>query len=467
MSPRACRAGATESDCLGGRWDAETRPSQRASRVPAAAAPALPPSNPGSQSTQDAYRSTARAEVNNIVVVTPVSRSARHRGESTVSGQTPGESFLKRVSHGSILSGVRRAAGRDVPGGGTAHVLAPPELSEEARVSKPTVADPFLTPAADRDRKWQRARPSLPLSPRLFSLAPGKLSTASPRQPTTSQRAAPAMKLSPLLLLAPGARACMDFNGTFPFSAALPFEASIVDNGVRTCWIATSYAEHAARQQSPSSARRRARSAGRRIALTGRPAAPAAPASLASPFAGPKHAAAAEEHVDLGVRPPRRASLPSETYGERGREEARAWAPWPFECVAGHRARANVGLRTFVYAAHGQEFSFVPKMEEDIWGERWVYSLRLWCKGKDKNGNTAVEKPAAAAKAEDGAASRTGGGAAAASGKGASGQRASGQPASAQDANIRAAVPKNQESIQGASGQGLNAQSGSTKKSGV
>ncbi|OWO99284.1 Citrate synthase [Marssonina coronariae] len=99
---------------------------------PGSGSPALPPSNPGSQSTQDAYRSTARAEVNNIVVVTPVSRSARHRGESTVSGQTPGESFLKRVSHGSILSGVRRAAGRDVPGGGTAHVLAPPELSEEA-----------------------------------------------------------------------------------------------------------------------------------------------------------------------------------------------------------------------------------------------------------------------------------------------------------------------------------------------
>ncbi|CAL3969365.1 unnamed protein product [Diplocarpon coronariae] len=325
MSPRACRAGATESDCLGGRWDAETRPSQRASR--------------------DAYRSTARAEVNNIVVVTPVSRSARHRGESTVSGQTPGESFLKRVSHGSILSGVRRAAGRDVPGGGTAHVLAPPELSEEA-VST--------------------------------SLAPS----------------------------------------------------------------------HTRRGSSPP------------------PRPGAAPASLASPFAGPKHAAAAEEHVDLGVRPPRRAGLPSETYGERGREEGRAWAPWPFECVARHRARANVGLRTFMYAAHGQEFSFVPKMEEDIWGERWVYSLRLWCKGKDKHGNTAVEKPAAAAKAEDGAASRTGG-AAAASGKGASGQRASGQPASAQDANIRATVPKNQESIQGASGQGLNAQSGSTKKSGV
>lgn len=42
--------------------------------------------------------------------------------------------------------------------------------------------------------------------------------------------------------------------------------------------------------------------------------------------------------------------------------------------------------------AHGQEFFFVPKVSEDIWGDKWVYKLKLWCGEKDKEGNV-VERP--------------------------------------------------------------------------
>lgn len=73
-------------------------------------------------------------------------------------------------------------------------------------------------------------------------------------------------------------------------------------------------------------------------------------------------------------------------------EEIPAWQPWQFECISGYKARANVGMRGFTYVAHGQDFFFVPAMKEDIWGEKWVYSLRLWCGEKDKKGNL-VERP--------------------------------------------------------------------------
>lgn len=75
-------------------------------------------------------------------------------------------------------------------------------------------------------------------------------------------------------------------------------------------------------------------------------------------------------------------------------EDIPVWQPWNFECISGHKAKANVGMRGFTYKAHGQDFHFVPKMKEDLWGERWVYSLRLWCGEKDKQGKVA-ERPKA------------------------------------------------------------------------
>ncbi|KAH9216902.1 hypothetical protein DL95DRAFT_362504 [Leptodontidium sp. 2 PMI_412] len=125
--------------------------------------------------------------------------------------------------------------------------------------------------------------------------------------------------------------ACMEFTGVFPFSHTAPFEASIVDNG---------------------------------------------------------------KHVDLTTVPlPRNGHLPkTQKMEELDWEEIPAWQPWQFECISGYKARANVGMRGFTYVAHGQDFFFVPAMKEDIWGEKWVYSLRLWCGEKDKKGNL-VERP--------------------------------------------------------------------------
>lgn len=42
------------------------------------------------------------------------------------------------------------------------------------------------------------------------------------------------------------ANACMHYKATIPFNPTLPYEASISDNGVTTCWISTSYEEHKA-----------------------------------------------------------------------------------------------------------------------------------------------------------------------------------------------------------------------------
>ncbi|KAK2627192.1 hypothetical protein QTJ16_003158 [Diplocarpon rosae] len=262
------------------------------------------------------------------------------------------------------------------------------------------------------------------------------------------------MKPSALLLLATSAYACMEFNGSFPFSPALPFEARIVDNGVTTCWIATTYAEHLALQQSLSPARHTKRSAGRKIALAARLRdAGATPAYFGSPFTRPKHAAVDEEHVDLSARPLPRGGLASAKYAEEEWEERMVWAPWQFECLAGYQARANVGLRSFVYAAHGQEFYFVPKVKEDIWGEKWVYGLRLWCRERDKSGNPVAKLTSAAEKKEgveeeEGAGDGTGNGVASGgvrSGKGGNGQGASVQAASGHAANAQIAIPNSRE----------------------
>jgi hypothetical protein len=53
-----------------------------------------------------------------------------------------------------------------------------------------------------------------------------------------------------------------------------------------------------------------------------------------------------------------------------------------------YHAEAGVGLRGITYRAHGEKFWFNPDVVEDVAGERWVYSKRLWCadEGKGKGG---------------------------------------------------------------------------------
>ncbi len=55
------------------------------------------------------------------------------------------------------------------------------------------------------------------------------------------------------------------------------------------------------------------------------------------------------------------------------------WLPWEFQCMEGYQSHAGIGLRAVWYKAHGQEFEFVPEVEEDVFGEKWVYKIDLWC----------------------------------------------------------------------------------------
>ncbi|KAI9048999.1 hypothetical protein LZ554_006848 [Drepanopeziza brunnea f. sp. 'monogermtubi'] len=203
------------------------------------------------------------------------------------------------------------------------------------------------------------------------------------------------MRLSiPLLLVLAGTgNACMKFKGTFPFAKTAPFEASITDNGVTTCWISTTYAEHAAAQEKSRPLRVSKRSVGRKVRLSTMPAlsANSNPAYFSSPYTSPHSPATSggeKEVVDPhAMPPPRGGRLPTtRKFQEEAWEDLAVWQPWHFECLSGYKARANVGLRGFVYVAHGQEFFFVPKMREDIAGEKWDYSLSLWCGEKDKKG---------------------------------------------------------------------------------
>ncbi|TGO80751.1 hypothetical protein BELL_0001g00120 [Botrytis elliptica] len=47
-----------------------------------------------------------------------------------------------------------------------------------------------------------------------------------------------------------------------------------------------------------------------------------------------------------------------------------------------YAAELGVGLRGVTYHAHGEKFWFNPDTVEDVAGERWVYSKKLWCAGK-------------------------------------------------------------------------------------
>lgn len=204
------------------------------------------------------------------------------------------------------------------------------------------------------------------------------------------------LPLDPLtLLLAITAHACMEFKGIFPFSTSLPYEASITDNGVITCWISTTYAAHTDLQEAHARAHshshhgrtHKKRSVGRKISLSVFPPDEKPSAYFASPYMSQARVSDDEKHVDLHAVPPVRSGL------AEGRKTRRyeadewealgkgrpAWEPWPFECLAGYRARANVGLGSVAYEVHGQEFVFVPGVREDVGGERWLYGHRLWC----------------------------------------------------------------------------------------
>jgi hypothetical protein len=169
--------------------------------------------------------------------------------------------------------------------------------------------------------------------------------------------------LAPLLLLQTSA--CMHYSATFPYATHLPFEATLTDNGVVTCWISMTYDQHEKEQASFSNHQR------------------------ARPGQVPQ---ITQKQISLtGAKPVRNNGTKDREGGDvqrLARQEGRGaieegikgvWIPWEFKCLDGHQARAGIGLRAVWYSAHGQEFEFVPKCDEDVLGEKWVYGVDLWC----------------------------------------------------------------------------------------
>ena len=176
---------------------------------------------------------------------------------------------------------------------------------------------------------------------------------------------------SPLitLLLIGQTSACMHYSATFPYATHLPFEATLTDNSVVTCWISMTYDQHD-KQQTAFSNHRRART-------KPLPQKQQKQKSLASERArnnGTKDGKTGDLKKNL-------KKIVGQERGEEEEEQVKGiWLPWEFKCLEGYQARAGIGLRVVWYSAHGQEFEFAPKCEEDVLGERWVYGAVLWCK---------------------------------------------------------------------------------------
>ncbi|KAF7904312.1 hypothetical protein EAF00_001646 [Botryotinia globosa] len=129
-------------------------------------------------------------------------------------------------------------------------------------------------------------------------------------------------------------QACLVYYATFPFDNDKPFLGKITDNGIETCSINMTYNQHWRWQ-----------------------------------------------------------ALENEKDWER---EEWVWKPWHFTCTKKlwqgkmkgnntdrtYAAELGVGLRGVTYHAHGEKFWFNPDTVEDVAGERWVYSKKLWCAGK-------------------------------------------------------------------------------------
>ncbi|KAE8450874.1 hypothetical protein EG329_005314 [Mollisiaceae sp. DMI_Dod_QoI] len=180
----------------------------------------------------------------------------------------------------------------------------------------------------------------------------------------------------------------MHYKATIPFNPTLPYEASISDNGVTTCWISTSYEEHkaleiAVKQEKSGELKSKGkekRSNGVHMRLTERKGLGFGKDGKGSGAKG-MHLIDKEEQLERSKR----------FGGKKGvdvpkNEKEAGFLPWEFECLQGYKAHANVGARMVTYVAHGQEFYFIPKEKEDVQSEEWVYDLKLWCGKPGKNG---------------------------------------------------------------------------------
>jgi hypothetical protein len=143
------------------------------------------------------------------------------------------------------------------------------------------------------------------------------------------------MRLLTLLLLPTATLSCIHYAATFPFSETLPFEATITDNNLTTCWLSRTYAEHNALQ------------------------------------------------ILANLAPPTRNEL------QNPDEVTWGFKRWDFECLEGYEGWANVGVRTMGYRRRGEQkvVGWVADVREDIWGERWEYWKSFECEIKTEEVN--------------------------------------------------------------------------------
>jgi hypothetical protein len=149
------------------------------------------------------------------------------------------------------------------------------------------------------------------------------------------------------------ATGCMQYTATFPFADNLPFEATIKDDEVMTCWLSISYREH--------------------NLLT---------AHYYSKYSYLSHTVSRRliSTLDSEWKPKPDNENNGETEEVNADDETWEFREWEFYCLEGYAAQANVGLRSVQYKAHGETFWFMPDVVESVGEERWDYSLSSWCK---------------------------------------------------------------------------------------
>jgi hypothetical protein len=168
----------------------------------------------------------------------------------------------------------------------------------------------------------------------------------------------------------------MHYTATFPYSTSLPFEATLTDNDVVTCWLSMTYDQHNNQQIAFSQHRHpqpKKRQQQGQMSLTGEPDL----SMTSSPTRSENQKKDNGEHGE-GLKEVEDGPEWGVDEEENG---AGIWLPWEFKCLKGYQAHAGIGLRAVWYKAHGQEFEFVPEMYENVLEEKWEYTLDLWCDG--------------------------------------------------------------------------------------
>ncbi|PQE33937.1 hypothetical protein CJF32_00002778 [Rutstroemia sp. NJR-2017a WRK4] len=177
------------------------------------------------------------------------------------------------------------------------------------------------------------------------------------------------------------ASACLTYSGVFPFDEDQPFVAEIIDNGVRTCWINMTYTTHWRLQVLENGGWRGSEEWKWQ---------PWKFECTEKEWEGKLKGNATVRSLNhcSSLSPSQFPHIPLHTLSNFRPSSSNTNSPAQQDRK--YHAEAGVGLRGITYRAHGEKFWFNPDKVEDVAGERWVYSKRMWCpeegKGKGKGG---------------------------------------------------------------------------------